>query len=154
MEIRLRLQRFIIEDRLVGSINKSLRFLARSFLDTEAADIPLIGGNLSTRREAGKVATGDAAALSGGDSAVAEDSDSESMHSACSEMAFTGNVSSNLSGAVDGIQSDLPSVLPLAAVVRDSLPSLLQLYIPYMPVACLDQRHCSRVSASIQLMLV
>lgn len=108
MELSLRLQRFIIEDRLVGAINKSLRFLARSFPHTDAADSPLVGGDLSSKREASKLAAGD----------IAGDSGSESMHSACSEMAFAGNVSSNVSETWDDMSSALPSVLPLAAVVR------------------------------------
>lgn len=151
MEMRLRLQRFIIEDRLVGAINKPLRFLARSFLHTEAADIPLVGGDLSTKREASKLAAGDAAAVCDDDSNVVEDSDSESMHSACSEMAFTGNASSNLSGAVDELPPAPPSVLPLAAVVRELLPSLLQLlqlHSSYIPVGCADQRDCTILFAS------
>eukprot|EP00892_Ulva_mutabilis_P007576 jgi/Ulvmu1/5190/UM021_0207.1 len=114
MEMRLRLQRFIIEDRLVGAINKSLRFLARSFLHADAADTPLVGGELSTKREARKVVVDSAAESSANGRADA--SDSESMHSACSDMVLSGHLSGVMSSAAGGTTGILPSVMPLAAV--------------------------------------
>lgn len=117
MELRLRLQRFIIEDRLVGAINRSLRFLARSFSDADAADNPLVGWNLSTKRESKRFAAGSAVANAGAAAKAAEDSDSESMHSACSDMNVSGNLSGVISGAADEAPGATSSVLPLAAVV-------------------------------------
>lgn len=172
MEVVLRLQRFVIEDRLVGSINKAAGFLARSFAD-EAVDrqnsmsldhlslatlSPGISlGHLKTTpgtplrssfRGSARETPGGARRVShasarlspavtpmpaeradaGGheDDEEDEEDDMHSAHSDAFDVSLPGSAHSTHSNGPDDLQGtpalrapsrDMPSVLPLAALV-------------------------------------
>ena len=125
MDVSLRLQRFAIEDSLVGSINPDMRFLARSF----DIDKSLSGQSVTSavdgvpgKQHAGSTPAGEAQSVSSRrpsmqterSSAVAGGSDDDDMQSACSEFE-SGQLGSQPSSAPGVAKA---TVVPLAEMVR------------------------------------
>lgn len=183
LEVVLRLQRFVIEDRLVGSRSQDLAFLARSFSDYDqdrqnsvniecsSLGAPSPGINLSlahlrsphtppTRRgsrlrrvshgasqttplsssarshsKQSPAVTPRTSAEVGGHT-VAEhidEEDDDDMHSACSDTFEVSQLSSmsdcqGTPDATNDVGPEIPSVLPLHALVRPRFLSML-LYV-------------------------
>lgn len=165
MEVVLRLQRFVIEDRLVGSVNKAAGFLARSFADEvvdrqnsqslerlatlspgislghlkttpgtplrssfrgSAHETPVAGHPPASTRLSPAVTP-----VPAGQQSEDEDDDMHSAHSDAFDVSLPGSAHSNHSNGPDDLHATpaalreptrvMPSVLPLAALVRPSL---------------------------------
>lgn len=134
MDVDLRLQRFAIEDTLVGAINPQARFLARSFELADADEATAGGASSQLAQSAHKPSDSNASKLGSSAKAKhastpsgrsvgrpsrdgpADDSDDDDMQSACSDFA-SGQLDSQSSAAM-AETGRAASVVPWATLVR------------------------------------
>ena len=140
----LRLQRFAIEDCLIGAINPRMRYLGRSFeINESGQDVSSIGASDSLSRALQTPQTRPSTEASRHASTPGIPTEPESdddMQSAHSEFASGQFDSLPSSAAADGSRS-IAAVVPLAEMVRCHFCLSCSDYI-YHTCAGLKGRHC------------